>query len=650
MARSVSIVTREQASQAAAGNVGDMLSQAHAVVVQRTASGSATPILRGLTGYQVLLMADDLRLNDSLTRAGGSATLNLIDPESVAQIDVIRGPASVLYGSDALGGVVHVRTQGTKASETAAPWGAASAFVRGASAERSLRAQGSVDGALGPFGLRISGGAGHAGELLRGGDLGLQPFTGHTDWSIASRFEAVPARDHRIAVAYQAGHQLQVPRPDVSREDDRQRTVALTRDAAVLSYTGRPLRRRVRLHIFGAIVLRHEQRERVRPMRAETEWDEVLGLQMGVRAGVKPWRSANLELGAESTLDRVESRGERRSTDGTLTPGRGRYVDGSRYDMHAAYALLSQGLGTRTLLLVGGRSTWVEAHAPVDPLFEPTLGPRAALDRSFAGVVGSMGVRQAFRPELAWTTSLLSGFRAPNLEDFQAFGGGARGITVPNLSLRDERTYTLESGVEANVKNFSAQAFVFGSVLRHLIVRVPHTFDGMDTLDGEPIFTRENGSQTYLTGGELSVLYQSERGPFASAASWLSWGTTRRPNDDGSTRKEPATKVPPAIGVLRVGYNKQPSPYFGEAVLRMQHSQRRLSEADKSDVRLCMLGAERCSEVPGFWDLTLRAGLRLEHIFVSVAVENLFDAAYKTYASGVYAPGRNFVLALRGTL
>ena len=66
------------------------------MVVQRTSSASAAPIVRGLTGNRVLLMLDDLRLNDPLTRPGGHALLNLIDPESVERIELIRGPASVI--------------------------------------------------------------------------------------------------------------------------------------------------------------------------------------------------------------------------------------------------------------------------------------------------------------------------------------------------------------------------------------------------------------------------------------------------------------------------------------------------------------------------------------------------------------------------
>lgn len=650
-ARSVSVVRKERGDETAAGNVGDLLERAPSVVVQRTASGSATPILRGLTGYQVLLMADDLRLNDSLTRAGGSATLNLIDPESVDHIDVIRGPASVLYGSDALGGVVHVRTRGTGARENAEPSGSATAYLRGATAERGLRGRAAVHGVAGPYGVWLSGGRSYAGEVRRGDGLGPQPFTGHEDWSLSSRVEVVPERDHRVAFAHQSGHIFDMPRSDVSTPDDRQTTVMLDRNAGTLSYTGRLLDRRLRLHAFFGTIVRREHRTRERGERVDDEHELVLGFQGGVRAGVLPWRFASLEFGLESTVERIDSYATTTTPEeGRVLKSRGRYVDDSAYDMHAAYALLSQALSPRTLLLLGGRSTLVVARAPVDPLFEPVLGARAALDRKFAGVVGSAGVRHEIGQALVWNTSFLSGFRAPNLEDFQAFGGGARGFTVPNLSLREERSYTLETGFELSLPNWTAQVYAFGSLLSGLVVRVPSTLDGMSMVDGEPVISRRNGSKARLVGAEMNATYHSDLGIFASVAGWFTWGEAERPDDEGRSVHEPAAKVPPPIGVLRVGYRNPNIPYFGEVNLRGQLAQPRLSEGDKTDVRLCPEGPETCREVPGFWDATLRAGVRLKGVLVTFSIENLFDAAYRTYASGAYAPGRNYVLAARGTL
>ena len=646
-ARSVSTVPRHEAEQTGADNVGDMLERANAVVVQRTASGSATPIVRGLTGYQVLLMLDDLRLNDSLTRAGGSATLNLVDPESVSLIEVVHGPASVLYGSDALGGVVHVRTLGTGASVAGAPQFGATAAARAASAEQALRGSGALTASGKGVGLRLSGTRGYAGELRRGDDLGLQPYTGHQDWAASGKAELVASTNHQLSLAHQSGHIFDMPRSDVSQPDDVQSTVSLDRDGSALTYSGRVLDRRLRLHSYLGFVARREHRERLRPDREQNEYDRVFSVQTGLRAGLTPWSGANLELGFESVIDRVESSATDRKGD-TLTEGRGRYVDGSHYDMHALYALLSQPLIDRLSLLFGLRGTLVIARAPSDPLFEETLGRAATLDRSFASPVGSVGLRAELTPELALTGSVLGGFRAPNLEDFQAFGGGARGFTVPNLELDAERSWTFETGIEQRSEHWNAQAYVFVSTLSGLVVRVPATLDGMAEFEGEPVFGRENASDSLLFGGEASVTHRLDVGLFASAATFFTWGRSDRPNDDGNNVREPASKVPPPALALRAGYDRPLVPYFADLSLALQMRQTRLSEADRADVRICPDGPEGCDEVPGFANLTLRGGVRLtDRLLVTLAAENLLNAAYRTYASGAYAPGRNVIATFR---
>jgi outer membrane receptor protein involved in Fe transport len=208
-----------------------------------------------MTGYQVLLTVDELRLNDALTRAGGHALLNLIDPESVERIEVVRGPASVVHGSDALGGYVHVTTQRTGAGPSTSPHADATAYVRGASAERAVRVAGEVSAVDKALGLRVSGGRGYAGSLLRGGDHGEQPYTGFQDWTFASRLEAAPSRAHRITLAHQSGHLFDMPRSDTSTPEDFEITKSLDRDAMVVSYTGRDFEHSVRLHAYAGLSL-----------------------------------------------------------------------------------------------------------------------------------------------------------------------------------------------------------------------------------------------------------------------------------------------------------------------------------------------------------------------------------------------------------
>ena len=650
--RSTETVGRAESDRAAAANVGDALEQAQSVVVQRTSSGSATPIVRGLTGHRVLLVVDELRLNDSLTRPGGSALLNLVDPESVARIELIRGPSSVLYGSDALGGVVHVHTAEVGARPGVEPGVEATAYARGASAERALRLQGAVAGVSGGLGARLSGGRGHAGTLIRGGELGDQPFTGHDDWSFASRLEAAPSSDHRLSLSHQSGHLFDMPRTDVSTAEDRQETKQLDRDSTVLAYHGRfPGHAQLRLRAHAGMVVRREWRQRDREGETNHERDRVLGYHAGLGVVTNPFATSSLEVGADAVLEDIGSGSETIDPSGVITRQRGRYVDGSRYDTYALYALWSQAFSAAWTAHAGARGTLVDARAPIDPLFAPEIGAARRLDRELLGVVGSLGARYQASAELALVASLLGGFRAPNLEDFQALGGGARGYTVPNPDLDEERSWTLETGVSWDDSQWQHETHLFGTLLTGLIERVLSEFNGMTEIDGVRVQTPENASRSVLLGAETSLVRRTELGLYAGVAANGTWGETRRPDEEGNDVAEPASKVPPPVGALQVGFDPQASPYWLQLVLSGALPQSRLSESDKNDVRICEDGPDDCSRAPGWADLTFRAGLRLDaRLLIAFAIENLFDAGYKTYASGAYAPGRNFALAVRGSI
>jgi iron complex outermembrane receptor protein/hemoglobin/transferrin/lactoferrin receptor protein len=107
----VSVLTQKQLLQNAPRSTPEALMGLPGVWVQKTNHGGGSPFIRGLTGQQTLILIDGIRLNNATFRSGPNQYFNTIDPQSIAQIEVLRGSGSVQYGSDALGGVVHVLTK-----------------------------------------------------------------------------------------------------------------------------------------------------------------------------------------------------------------------------------------------------------------------------------------------------------------------------------------------------------------------------------------------------------------------------------------------------------------------------------------------------------------------------------------------------------
>jgi outer membrane receptor protein involved in Fe transport len=174
---------------------------------------------------------------------------------------------------------------------------------------------------------------------------------------------------------------------------------------------------------------------------------------------------------------------------------------------------------------------------------------------------------------------------------------------------------------------------------------------GMVEVDGDPVQRRENASDGLMLGGELGARYRFDSGVFVGAGGWLAWGEVTRLDDAGDELDEPASKVPAPSGRLEGGWEAKSRRFWALAVMTASLAQARLSAGDKDDVRLCPDGPDACEQVDGYVVGSVRAGLRVDpHLQLTLGVENVLDTAYKTFASGAYAPGRNFVASVRGSL
>jgi hemoglobin/transferrin/lactoferrin receptor protein len=379
---------------------------------------------------------------------------------------------------------------------------------------------------------------------------------------------------------------------------------------------------------FGAMQ-RDELRDRFREGRVDTEVDGVFTLHANAQATLRTG-GARVTAGVEVARDDVASRTDTTRNMATTT-GRGRYVDGSSYLTGGAYALWQQRLGARVLVEAGARVALVSAAAPAT-----STDPR--LDVNLVAPVGGLGARFLLTPDVALLVNALGGFRAPNLDDFQALGSGARSFDVPNAALGPERSWLGEVGVRVARPGWTAQAFVYGSLLDGLVVRVPSSLNGMTVIDGRRVFTRANASEGVLVGAELDAGYRPRTGLQAAVGLGYTWAEADTPQEDGSVVREPLAKVPPAFGRASVGWRWDAA--WVELLATGMLPQTRLAASDREDVRLCPQGPATCAQVDGYVTFALRGGVHPHRLItVAAAVENLLDTPFTPFGGGYPAPG-----------
>jgi hemoglobin/transferrin/lactoferrin receptor protein len=145
--------------------VGHALEGAPGVMVQETTAGQSSPILRGLTGYQTLLLIDGVRLNTAIYRSGPNQYLSFVHPSQSDRVEAVLGPSGATFGSDSMGGTINVASAGTQSERPLQ--GEISAF--GATADLSSGWTGRFTGRIKQLSYAFGGFTQHNNDLRTGG-------------------------------------------------------------------------------------------------------------------------------------------------------------------------------------------------------------------------------------------------------------------------------------------------------------------------------------------------------------------------------------------------------------------------------------------------------------------------------------------------
>lgn len=638
-------------SLAQSRSVPDALGAVPGVLVQKTAHGQGSPYIRGFTGFRTLMLVDGVRLNNSVFRDGANQYWSTIDPLALGAAELVQGPGSVLYGSDAVGGTAQVFSRVPRTgAEGGDPGLGGRLYARYASADESK--VGRVEGSSAGADWAASAGISRKlfGDVRAGGDTGRQRETGYDETDADALVRYAPGAGTELTVGHQHVEQDDVWRTHktiygiswhgTTVGDERARTLDQERDLTYVRY--RDGRGGALYDSLCAILSLHRQQEELFRVKKDGTGDiqEFDVLTPGVSLQLeRRSRLGRFVYGFDYYRDLVDSGVTKLNADGSVKGYgiQGPVADNAAYDLAGVYVEDTLALTRALDLVLGVRGTYAAADA--GQYEDPATGLPASESRDWRNVCGNARLVCWLNDDRSWNVyaGAAQAFRAPNLSDLSRLDSARTDeIETPSPDVDPERYLTGEAGTRLAAGPLVAGASYFYTRIDDLIVRTP---TGRMIGDDREV-TKVNASEGYVHGASLEAALALARAWRLSAdVTWMegyadSYGSTT------AAEREPLRTMPlTASSTLRwePAAGKPWIEVSAEAVDRED----RLSEEDKRDTQRIPP-----SGTPGYAVFGVRGGIPVcEGLLLTLAVENLTDKDYRVHGSGSNEAGRNYIVA-----
>jgi len=664
----------------------DLLALSGEVTVQKSQLAGGSPMIRGFATNRVLITVDGVRMNTAIFRTGNVQNVISLDPLATERTEALFGPGSVMYGSDAIGGVMNFQTLALRLSQDNRPLFAGNAVLRGSSAagEKTghidlllgLKKWGFVTsatwtdyddlimGSHGPeaflrtrYVQRISG----IDSIVANPNPKKQTPSGYSQLNLMQkiRFRSGGPWDFTYGLHYSATS-------DYARYDRLLRP----RDSLLYSaqwYYGpqiwmqqvftaankernllwNEMKRTAAYQYFKES--RHDRDYRKTALRHRTERVDAVSANFDFIKALAP--AHNISYGAELLLNRIGSFGENEDiSSGSIVPGPSRYPDGATWNSLAAYANYRWVASSALACQAGLRYSRVTLNAEFDSTFYHF--PFLSAGMRNAAVNGRLGAVYALLSALRFNAVLSTGFRAPNVDDAgKVFDSSPGYIVVPNPGLKPEYAYNAELGATFVLeKALKLDVTGFYTVLRNVMVRRNFTLNGSDSVMYDGAMSRvqaiQNAAEADVRGVQVSMELRLPAGVGITAHGTAMHGTEEM--DDGSTGA--LRHAPPLFGAIHLNWMR----YRFEIDCYVDYSDgvsaENLAPGLEGKEYLCALNKEGLPYVPSWYTLNFKARFMIScSLQVTAGVENVTDRRYRTYASGITAAGRNLTAALRVT-
>lgn len=669
----------------------DLLGVSGYAFIQKSQLGGGSPMLRGFATNRVLLVVDGVRMNTAIFRAGNLQNVISLDASAIEKTEILFGPVSVLYGSDAIGGVMDFHTLQPRLSDTINKkvFTTGNAFMRVSTANSEKAGHIDFNIGLKKLASVTSFTRSEYGDL-RSGSVGGDPYFYRTNYviTIDNKDIMVPNTDSSLQVGskYSQTNFMQKFLYKLNKKwaldygFHFSETSAYNRyDRLYVMQTSGPYKNKLRwaewyygpqkwqMHRLGTTYTgnnlffdnmnltaacqlfeesRYDREFMYRELRMQKEQVQAYSLNLDFGKTIN--KKISLSYGFEGVFNLVHSVASlthvvTKETDSTVT----RYPDGSTWESYGAYMSLKYKLSDKICFDGGVRYSDYIIKADFDTTFFPF--PFTHTYMSNDALNGSLGF--IYTPFDSWQLYVngASGYRAPNIDDMgKVFESTPGYLVVPNPALKPEKVYNAEFGTVKTFGTFLKVDFAaYYTLLKDGMERKDFIFNGDTTIrylgNKSRIQAVQNVTQIQVHGLQAGVEFFYK-------------GIGLKSNISYQNGKEQA---PDSLIYYPL---RHAAPTFGSTHLSYEHKKFRLdfyavynSKMDYEDMALTeRLNASYARDenghtyVASWYTINFKTSVTLnQYVTLTAGVENIADILYRPYSSGINAPGRNYILSLR---
>lgn len=692
LVQKIDVVTARTIAKYNGQNTGDLLINTGNVFVQKSQQGGSSPVIRGFEASRVLIVIDGVRYNNAIFRAGHLQNVITVDQNMLEQAEIMYGPSSTLYGSDALGGVVHLRTKSPKLSGNDKFLTTGSAFSRYSSANNEKTIHGDIslggkkvawlssftfsdfgDMKMGSnypdkyptFGRRDSLIAffGFKDSVIANPNPQVQKYSGYKQWDVMQKLLFRQTEKVSHSLNFQYSNTNNVPRYD--RFQDKRNFGGTTGNTLRFAewYYG-PQKRILgayELNVTPAgffnemrVNINYQDVEESRQQREYRRYDRFDSRRERVKVwgfvldGRKKFGNNEITTGIDGQFNDVKSVADRTNLNtGAVTKLDTRYPDGkNKMNYLGLYAqhILKFGNG-KWVLNDGIRLQTVSLRSNVIDNSFFNL-PVTSFDQTNFAVTGNLGLVYTPQSSTRVTFGLSSGFRSPNIDDLvKVFDFSiAKRVYVPNSEIDPEYTYNIDLGIRQQfAKIVRLEVSGFYTFFRNAIVGAPFKLNGQDSIVynsvKSAVYANQNLNKARTYGFNANVKID-----FTNQLSLTSTATyTRGRVEKFGAGEIPQDHIPPFFGKTSLNYQHSK---FGLELYSMYNGWKKIKDYNPDGEDNQQYATP--DGMPSWMTLNFRGNVNLcKTVQLQAGVENITDRNYRYFASGFSAPGRNFIIALR---